>query len=129
MSSVSRVSIFVKILPFTFEDPHHTSVKGRGVTRSEWHDTETVLVVVRGKESELLLIAFANSNLMVAGFVIEGNKEETAGRVAKVVDGIVAPRNGIFERQGDLIQTTIGDTHTPDEVEDICNVFLMRLGG
>ena len=129
MRSIGRVARPVKGSPFGFEDPHHTSVEGRCVTRSKWHDTETVLVVVRGKESELLLIAFANPNLMVAGFVIEGNKEETAGRVAEVVDGIVASRDGIFKRQGDLIQTTIGNTHTPDEVEDIRNVFLVRLGG
>jgi len=127
--SISGVAGLVKSSPFSFEDPHHTSVEGRGVTRSEGHDTETVLVVVGGKESELLLIAFADSNLMITGFVIEGNKEETAGGVAEVVDGIVAARNRIFERQGNLIQTTIGNTHTPDEVKDIRNVFLMRLGG
>ena len=60
---------------------------------------------------------------------METDEPKTAEPITKVVDGVVAARNWVFEREGDCIQLAVGDTHTPDEVLDISDVFLMGLGG
>jgi hypothetical protein len=67
--------------------------------------------------------------LVVASLVVEGYKIETTSRVAEVVDGIVTTRDRIFERKGDLVQATVRNAHTPNKIEDVEDMLLMRLGG
>jgi hypothetical protein len=54
-----------------------------------------------------LLIAISNLDLMVSSFVIEGNKKQTASRVAKIVNSIVAARDRVLKGQRDLVQMTV----------------------
>jgi hypothetical protein len=35
----------------------------------------------------------------------------------------------VLEGQRDLVETTIGDTHAPNKIQNIQNMFLMRFGG
>jgi hypothetical protein len=102
---------FEKSSPFAFENVHHAGAIGRSVARAERHDTKAALLIIGGKESELLLIARADGNLVVASLVVEGYETETTSRVAEVVDSIVATRDRIFERKGDLVQATVRKTH------------------
>jgi hypothetical protein len=107
VSSIGRITRFVESLPFAFEDSHHASVERRSIARAERHDAKTILFVVGGEEGELFLIAFSNLDLVITGLVVEGNKIETAGRVAEVVNSIVATRDRILERESDLVETAI----------------------
>jgi hypothetical protein len=129
MGRVGRMARFEKRCPFAFENVHHAGIKGRSVARAERHDTKAVLLIIGGKESELLLIARADGNLVVASLVVEGYKIETTSRVAEVVDSIVTTRDRIFERKGDLVQATVRNAHTPNKIEDVEDMLLMRLGG
>ena len=98
VSGISGVTRFVQRLPFTFEDAHHAGVESRSVARAERHDTETIFFIVGCKESKLLLVAASDHNLVVPGLVVKGDKEQTAGGVAEIVDSVVATRDRIFER-------------------------------
>jgi hypothetical protein len=66
---------------------------------------------------------------MVATTSVKADKIEFTGRIAEIVDSILAARDGVFEREGDAVQLAIGDAHTPDEVLNVVDVLLMRLGG
>jgi hypothetical protein len=129
MGRVGRMARFEKRCPFAFENVHHAGVKGRSVARAERHDTKAVLLIIGGKESELLLIARADGNLVVASLVVEGYRIETTSQVAEVVDSIVTTRDRIFERKGDLVQATVRNAHAPNKIEDVEDMLLMRLGG
>jgi hypothetical protein len=61
-------------LPFTLANAHHTSVKCRCVARTKRHHGPTVFLITRGKESKLLLVALANTNLMVTSHVVQSNE-------------------------------------------------------
>ena len=129
VSGVGRVTRFVQSFPFAFENAHHTSVERRSIAGSKRHDAKTILIVVRGEEGELFLIMVADSNLVVSGFVIKGDEEEAACRIAEIINSIVASGDRVLKRQGNLVQTTIRDAHAPNEIDDIHNVFLVRFGG
>jgi hypothetical protein len=74
------------------------------------------------------LVTVPDTNLVIASHVIQGNKiQETIG-VAEIVDSVVATRDGIFERKSDLVEATIRNTKTPNELVDTDNVLLMRFG-
>jgi hypothetical protein len=116
-------------IPFVLEYTHHGSVKRRSIAGTEGHDSESILLVVRAKEGEFGLVRRPDDDLVVAGFVVKTDEEESAGRVSKVVNGIIASGNGVFKREGDLVEATIRNTHTPNKVRDIGDLFLMRFGG
>jgi hypothetical protein len=65
---------------------------------------------------------------VITGLVVEGNKIKTAGRVAEVVNSIVATRDRILKRESDLVETAIGNAQAPNELEDIGDVLLVRFG-
>jgi hypothetical protein len=67
--------------------------------------------------------------LVVACLVIKCDEEQRPSRIAEIVDSVVAARDGVFERESDLVQTAIRDTETPDKVFNGSDVFLVRLGG
>jgi hypothetical protein len=129
MGRVGRMARFEKRSPFVFENVHHAGAKGRSVVRAKRHDTKAALFIIRGKESEFLLIARADGNLVVASLVVEGHKIETTSRFAEVVDSIVTTRARMFERKGDLVQATVRNAHAPNKIEDVKDMLLMRLGG
>jgi hypothetical protein len=128
VSSISWVARLVESFPLCLKNTHHTGIKRGCVTRPKRHDTKTILFIVRSKESELLLVTLTNHDLVIPSLVVEGDKEQSAGRVTEIVKGVVATRNGIFKREGDLVQATIRDTQAPDKICDVQDMFLMRLG-
>ena len=74
------------------------------------------------------MITVPDTNLVIASHVVQSNKiQETIG-VAKIVDSVVATRNGIFERKSDLVEATIRNTETANKLVDADDVLLMRLG-
>jgi hypothetical protein len=75
MRSVGRMARTEKGFPFTTKDLHHISIKRGGIARPERHHRPAVLFVVRSEKSKLLLIARTNTDLMIAGFVVKGNKK------------------------------------------------------
>jgi hypothetical protein len=75
------------------------------------------------------LIPGTDTDLVVACLVVEGCEEQRPSRIAEIVDSVVTARDGAFEREGDLVQTAVRDTETPDKVFNGSDVFLMRLGG
>jgi len=119
---------FEEVIPFSRENVHEASVKTRSIARPEGHDAEGVFHVVGRKEGELILIAVTHCNLVISAASVEADKEEFAGRIAEVVNGIFASRDRVFEGKGDTVEFAIGYAHTPNEILDIGNVFLMRLG-
>jgi hypothetical protein len=128
VSRVVGVARSIKDLPFGLENAHHASIESGSVARTERHHAEAPLLVIGCKEGEFLLVAVADCDLMVASLVVEGDKKETTSRVAEVVDSVVAARNRILKRKSNLIQTAIRDTHTPDELVDVYDMFLMGFG-
>jgi hypothetical protein len=116
-------------VPFVLENTHHRGVESRGVAGSKRHDGESILFVVGSEESELGLILGANGNLMIAGLVVETDKIEPTGRVAEIINSVVASGNRVFEWEGYLVEASVGDAHAPDEVGDVSDVFLVRFGG
>jgi hypothetical protein len=109
-------------VPFILKNRQHSSIKSRGIARAKRHNGETVLFEVGSKESQFSLISRANHNLMIACFVVQGNRKEAASSVAKVVDGVVTTQDRIFKRKGDLVKSVVRYTHMP-------NKFLMGFGG
>jgi hypothetical protein len=91
-------------LPFALENTHNTSVEWMSVARTKRHHGPTVFLMIRGKESELLLVALANTNLMLTSHVVQSNEAQEAVGVTKIVDGIVRTRNGMLEGQSELVQ-------------------------
>jgi hypothetical protein len=116
-------------VPFGRQDVHHTSIKTRRVARAKRHNAKAVLRIIGREESELVLVAVADSDLMIATASVEANEIQFPSRVAEVVDRIFTARDGVFKRKGNAVEFTIRDAHAPNEVLDIGYVFLMRLGG
>jgi hypothetical protein len=75
MGGVSGVAGAIQSLPFTFENPHHACVKGGSIARPKRHNTEAPFGIVGRKESELLLIAIADADLMIASFIVQRDEE------------------------------------------------------
>jgi hypothetical protein len=115
-------------VPFSGQNVHHTSIKTRRVARAKRHNAEAVLHIIGRKESELVLVAVTDSDLMIAAASVEANEIQFPSGVAEVVNRIFAARDGIFERKGNAVEFPIRDAHAPDEIVDIDNIFLMRLG-
>jgi hypothetical protein len=123
-----RVARAAQSLPFITKDLHHASVKRRGIARAKRHHRPAPFRIIGREEGELLLVTGADTDLMVACLVIEGDEEERASGVAKIIDCVVAARDRVLKRESDLVQTTTRDTEAPSEVINRCDVFLMRLG-
>jgi hypothetical protein len=111
-------------IPLVLHDAHHSGVASRCVLRPEWHHLKGVLLAVRAEKGELVTVDKTDSNLVVALASIKTDESKTAEPITKIVDGIIAARNRIFEREGDCIQLAVGDAQTPDEVLDIGDVVL-----
>lgn len=92
-----------KSAPFAFEDSHHACVKSWCIAGSKRHDAEAPFVAVGCEESKLFLIFGTNHDLMVSSLIVESDEKETASGVSEIVDSVVATRNRILERQGDLV--------------------------
>ena len=84
-------------VPFVLKNSHHACVKSGGIAGSERHYAKTVFLVVGGKECQFLLVASADTDLVVAGFIVQTDKVKVTGGVAKIVNGIVATRDGVFK--------------------------------
>jgi acyl carrier protein len=54
-----------KSIPFLRKDVHEAGIEARGVARTKRHDRPSVLLATRREESELFLVAFADSELMI----------------------------------------------------------------
>ncbi len=50
MGSVSGMARTEKLSPFTLEHVHHASIESGSITRTKWHDTETMLPVIGSKK-------------------------------------------------------------------------------
>jgi hypothetical protein len=84
--------------------------------------------VVGAEECEFFLIGRAHSYLVIAGLVVETDKEEAACRISEIVNCIITSGNGVFKRECDLVQATIGNTHAPNELGDVKDMLLVRFG-
>lgn len=111
--------------PFAAHFEHHAGVNSRSVHGSKRHDSPRDFGTVGEVKGKFLLVAKGNSNLVVTGFGIDANPKQSTGPSTKVVEGIVATRDGKSERFSDRVEATIGDTETPDEIVDVGNMFLM----
>jgi hypothetical protein len=78
-------------------------VQRSAIAKSKRHDAEAPFVAIWCKESKQFLIFGTNHVLMVSSLVVEGDEKETASGVSEIVNSVVATRNRILERQGDLI--------------------------
>jgi hypothetical protein len=96
--STSRVTRSVERLPFPTEDTHHTSIESWSIARPKRHHRPAVFVVVGGEECQLLLVLLPNTDLVITGFVVQGNEEETTSGVAEVINSIVATWNRVLKR-------------------------------
>jgi len=94
-------------IPFVLKHTHHRSVKGRAISRPERHDSEGIRFVVRTKERQFWLVFGLDKNLVIPCFVVQTDKIERAGRVAKVIDCIITSRNRVFKRQSDLVKPPV----------------------
>ena len=74
MSCIVGSTSFEKAVILNSKNEHHASVKSRSVVRSERHHTESILFPVRPKESRFALISIADTDLMVASFVVKTDK-------------------------------------------------------
>jgi hypothetical protein len=61
------------------------------------HRGPTAFLIIRGKESELFLVAPANTNLMITSHVVQSNEAQQAIGIAEIADGVVATRNGMLK--------------------------------
>ena len=88
-----------------------------------------MLQTIRANKGELFLILLTDSNLMEAGFAVKTNEVQSAMGVAKVVKGIIAVGNGVFEWVGNGVEGAVVDAKMPDEVSNVMDVFLVGFGG
>ena len=114
-------------IPFAVQDLHQGGVDGGGVAGSKGHDSETVFAAIRGEEGKFLLIALSDPDLVVTGAGVQGDEEEGAIVVTKVVDGVVTTGDGVGEGQSDGIQFAVADAHAPNELIDVLDMLLVRL--
>ena len=117
------------VVPFIAHDLHHTRVGGRGIAGSKGEDGEAVFAVVWGKEGQFLLVALADMKLMVSRAGVEGDEVQSAIAIPQILNGVIAARDGICKRKGHCIEFAIADAHTPNEVIDIRDVFLVGFRG
>ena len=81
----------------SLHDEHHGSVSGWGIHGAKGHDGVAMLQTIRANKGELFLILLMDSNLMEASFAVKTNEVQSAMGVAKVVKGVIAAGNGVFE--------------------------------
>ena len=84
---------------------------------------------VRGKKCELLAVGGVDSNLVEAGAAVEADKPKLTMGVAEIIQGIVTAGNWVFKRQGNRVELAVTDAHSPNEVVDVGDRLLVRLGG
>ena len=85
-------------------------------------------MIVRSEERQLFLVFLPDTNLVITGHVIQSDEvQETVG-IAKIVNSVIASGDWILEWQSDLVQTTIRDTQSPDELVYTDDVFLVWFG-
>ena len=113
----------------SLHDEHHGSVSGWGIHGAKGHDSVAMLRTIRANKGELFLILLMDSNLMEASFAVETNEVQSAMGVTKVVKGIIAVGNGVFEWAGNGIEGVVVDAKMPDEVGNVMDVFLVGFGG
>jgi hypothetical protein len=66
--------------------------------------------------------------LVEASAAVETDKPKLTVGVAKVVQGVVAIGYGVLKRQSDCIELAVADTLSPNEIVDVGDSFLVRLG-
>ena len=93
---------------------HHESVKCWCIHGSEWKDFEGVLSIIRSEEIKFLLVEDVDSYLMVTFLGVHGNNIYCVGSYSNKGNSVVITKNGVLERFGNFVQSTVGDTHPPD---------------
>ena len=93
----------------SLHDEHHGGVSGWGIHGAKGHDSVAMLRTIRANKGELFLISLMDSNLMEASFAVKTNEVQSAMGVAKVVKGIVAAGNGVFEWAGNGVEGAVVD--------------------
>ena len=64
---------------------------------------------------------------MVSGFCVDADKVQSALRVSKIFQGIVAAGNGVVIGLSNGVERSEVHTEAPDEVSDVSHVFLVWL--
>lgn len=49
------------------------------------------------------MVAEMDRDLVISRFIVQTDEKEPSSRVAEINDGVVAARNGILERKGNLV--------------------------
>jgi hypothetical protein len=111
------------------EDAHHGCVNTGCIAGSKRHDVEAVLKQVGCKKRKLLSVGGVDGDLVETSAAVKTDKPKLTVGIAEVIQGIVAAGNGVFERQGNGVELAVADAHSPNEVVDVSDRFLMRLGG
>ena len=70
-----------------------------------------------------------DGDLMVAGLGIEADPVEATGTRSEVVQGFVATGNRKFEGRRDCVEGSVRNAHSPNELVNPDDGFLMELGG
>jgi hypothetical protein len=65
----------IERIPFVTKDAHHAGVESRGITRTKRHHAETIFLVIGGKESKFFLIGKTDTDLVIAGLVVQADKK------------------------------------------------------
>ena len=116
-------------IPFDSEITHHGGINGWDIPRTERHYAKCVFFAVRTKEGEFVLVVDEDTDLVIALFCIEAEKEEKTCGITEIFESVIAARDGVFEGKCFRVELVIRDTHPPDEVNDVGYVFLVGFRG
>ena len=102
--------------PFILEDAHHGGVEGWSIAWPKRHDNKSVFLVVGSKKCELFLGAETDGDLVISPFIVETDEKEPSSQITKIINSVIAAGNRILERKGSLVEATVADAHSPNEV-------------
>ena len=110
-------------------EEHEDGVASRSIDWPKWHDVEGVEGAIGAGKAEFLAVGPADTDLVEAGLGINTDPVELAGTRGKVVNGFIAAGNGEAVHKGDRVEAAVRDAEAPDEVVDVCDMFLMWFRG
>jgi hypothetical protein len=116
-----------KILPCPVQVVDEGDEGGWSVDWPKWHNIISPLRSVWAGEGQIFLRTLSNPNLMIALWSVPHPVPE--GRAKGEVDCGVAAGGDVCNHSCHLIEMDVVDAKSPDEVLDICDMFLMRFWG
>jgi hypothetical protein len=100
--------------------------RGRAIGRPERHNCISPFDCIEALKCKLLLTRRSNRELMISG---RGIKKPQPAAIAKLVEHCrIAMWDWIGNNAGDQVERNVVDTKPLDEVRNVVNVLLVRLG-